>query len=187
MHCPSFIERFLEMLPEQDTETYQTIPRITGMLETAALEAELNDYPFFHVTDRLSRALHCEAPPLAGVRGALIGLGYKVARSHCKPVSIKTNAPHSVVWDVMKKWVDSLPKKGEGLKPGMAGFKIMEDRKDKDLSRIVLDQKLGRDTELSAGAIRYQLNPTANWGPMGRAKTKNHQPNSHVSKKPRFN
>lgn len=141
-----------------------------GMLESAAQEAELNDYPFFHVTDRLSRAMHTEAPPLAAIRGALIGLGYQVARSHCRPVSFKTNAPHEIVWDVMKKWVDTVPRKGEGLKEGMAGFQIMLRREGKDLNAVTLDEKIGKDEVKSAGAIRYQINPTANWGPMGRAK-----------------
>ncbi|TGZ84908.1 TRM-domain-containing protein [Ascodesmis nigricans] len=172
LHSPDFVSRFLASLPEQSTEIYGTIPRIMGMLESAELETSLNSYPFFHVTDRLSKAMHCEAPPLAAVRGALVGMGYKVARSHCRPVSFKTDAPHEAVWDVMKKWVESIPKKGDGLKEGMAGYTIMKKREGKDLSHIKLDMELGKDEMKSAIAVKYQLNPTANWGPMGRARGK---------------
>jgi tRNA G26 N,N-dimethylase Trm1 len=36
---------------------------------------------------------------------ALIRLGYKVSASHAARGSLKTNAPASVVWDVMRAWV----------------------------------------------------------------------------------
>lgn len=168
MHSPEFINRFLEMLPNQPDDIYCTIPRITGMLKTALDEMTLPESPFYHIPSQLSRVLHCEAPPLAGVRGALVGLGYKVAQSHCKPSSLKTDAPQSVMWEVMKKWVEQKPVKEGSLKENSAGFRILQKPRDSSLD-IKLDEKLGRDRLKDSGIVRYQINPTANWGPLGRA------------------
>ena len=38
-------------------------------------------------------------------RSALMNLGYRVSISHSRPTAVKTDAPHSVVWDVMRCWV----------------------------------------------------------------------------------
>jgi len=170
LHSAVFVERFLSILPPAEDSTYGTIPRITGMLQTALQEIPLADSPFFHVPSLLSKTVRCEAPPNAGLRGALIALGYKVARSHCKPNSIKTNAPHSVVWQVMKRWVEQQagPRKENALKEGTAGFNIIQKPLDESLN-IVFDKELGKEEDKANGVVRYQVNPTANWGPMARA------------------
>jgi tRNA (guanine26-N2/guanine27-N2)-dimethyltransferase len=139
------------------------------MLHTALQEMPLADSPFFHVPSHLSKVLRCEAPPNAALRGALVGLGYKVARSHCKPNSIKTNAPHSVMWEVMRHWLEQKPQKEGTLKEGSPGYKIMQKPKDENL-KVVFDKERGEDTDKLSGIVRYQVNPTANWGPMERAK-----------------
>jgi tRNA (guanine26-N2/guanine27-N2)-dimethyltransferase len=46
LHNPHFIQRILDMLPNLDPETYQTIPRIEGML-TTAMEEDLDLSPSF--------------------------------------------------------------------------------------------------------------------------------------------
>lgn len=168
LHSPDFVNRFLEILPKQSSEIYCTIPRITGMLKTVLDESTLPDSPFFLIPSRLSRVLHCEAPPLAAVRGALVGLGYKVAQSHCKPSSLKTDAPQSVLWEVMKKWIEAKPITEGSLKPTSAGTQILKKPLDPTFD-IKLDEKLGKDPLKDSGVVRYQINPTANWGPMGRA------------------
>ncbi|KAI9699897.1 MAG: RNA methyltransferase tRNA(m5U54)methyltransferase [Bogoriella megaspora] len=43
LHNPAFVERILSYLPTLDIETYQTIPRIEGMLITALEETEIID------------------------------------------------------------------------------------------------------------------------------------------------
>lgn len=168
LHSADFVKRFIGILPQQSTKIYCTIPRITGMLQTALDETSLPDSPFFHVPSRLSRVLHCEAPPLAAVRGALVGLGYKVARSHCKPSSLKTDAPQSVMWEVMKQWIEAKPITEGSLKETSAGSQILKKPRDPKLE-IKLDESLGKDPSKESGVLRYQINPTANWGPMGRA------------------
>lgn len=168
MHSADFVECFIRNLPEGEDTTYGTVPRMTGMLQTALLETELADSPFFVIPSRLSKTLHCAAPPNAALRGALVGLGYKVARSHCKPNSIKTNASHGVIWEVMKRWTELQPRKEGLIKEGMPGFKIMQAARNEELN-IVFDKKLGMEADKMKGVVRYQVNPTANWGPMAKA------------------
>jgi hypothetical protein len=40
---------------------------------------------------------------------AILNAGYKVSGSHCSPKAIKTNAPSSVVWDILRAYVKTNP------------------------------------------------------------------------------
>lgn len=203
LHSSGFITHLLSTLPPAVNTTYATIPRITGMLQTALQESAV-DSPFFFATTRLAKTLHCEAPSLAAFRGALKGLGYNVSRSHCKPTSIKTNAPWSVIWEVMRRWVKKKPIKEGGIGAKQAGYEILrigrtEEAKSKGVEleltkeeealaklEVDFDEVLGIDVDKVSGIIRYQVNPTANWGPMARKKegvlVKGEQPSAEAKK-----
>lgn len=151
LHNPHFIQRILDMLPTLDESIYGTFPRIQGMLSVAldeTLEGPLSSsfrpeaspgtippanaatraqHPFFFLPSALSRVLHCVSPSDAAIRGALVGLGYRTNRSHTKAGSISTDAPWSVIWEVMREWVRQKSPIKEGvLKKGMPGWAIMK-------------------------------------------------------------
>lgn len=159
LHNPHFIQHILDMLPTLDESIYGTIPRIKGML-SVALNENLGDHlssstaepgfqrdvsarpipptnpairtqhPFFFHPSTLSRVLHCVSPSDAAIRGALIGLGYRTTRSHAKAGSICTDAPWSVIWEVMREWVRQKSPIKEGvLKKGTAGRGIMKNNR----------------------------------------------------------
>lgn len=153
LHNPHFIQHILDMLPTLDASIYGTIPRIKGML-SVALNETLEDplspstaepgkgstrpippvnpvaraqHPFFFLPSALSRILHCVSPSDAAMRGALRGLGYRTTSSHTKAGSICTDAPWSVVWEVMREWIrQKSPIKEGTLKKGTAGWEIMK-------------------------------------------------------------
>jgi len=157
LHNAEFINRVLDDVKSADREIYGTTPRIEGMLITA-LEELYHDYavvpekgplqenkdiirktlpeqvdrtPFFFILSAFSKVLHCVAPNEASFKGALRHAGYHVTRSHCKPGSIKTNAPFNVVWEIMREWVrQKSPVKEGSLKPGSAGLKILESMRE---------------------------------------------------------
>ena len=162
LHNPHFIQRILEMLPSLDGKIYGTIPRIEGMLNLA-LHEQLDDastpvigpkplpdrpiptinavarshHPFFFHPSSLARVLHCVAPSDAALRGALKHLGYRVTRSHTKAGSMTTDAPWSVIWEIMREWVrQKSPIKKESIKKGTACWAIMQ----KDRSRAKLTE-----------------------------------------------
>ena len=160
LHNPHFIQRILDMLPSLDREIYGTIPRIEGML-SLALHENLEDpstpndntkalpnrpvptmdpltrsnHPFFLHPSSLARVLRCIAPSDAQLRSALLYLGYRVTRSHTKAGSMTTDAPWSVVWEIMREWIrQKSPIKKDALRKGTAGWAIMK----KDRSRLKL-------------------------------------------------
>jgi tRNA (guanine26-N2/guanine27-N2)-dimethyltransferase len=192
LHSPSFIRRVLSYLPELSKDTYGTMDRIEGML-TLALEeslsenasndaseleeqrnatiktepAEIDLHPFFFIPHQISKVIHCQTPSEAALRGALLNLGYRVTRSHTKAGSIRTNAPWTVIWDIMRAWVKQKSPIREGaIKEGTAGWSILQ--KPATIN-VVFDEELGRPKD-NKKLIRYQVNPRANWGPMARAK-----------------
>ncbi|KAI1459347.1 dimethylguanosine tRNA methyltransferase [Annulohypoxylon moriforme] len=207
LHSTDFIQKVLDELPNASDDVYGTKPRIEGMLQTALEEflpppkdhlesckedefAAVEPYPFFFHPTGLARVVHCICPDEDSFRGALRHLGYHVTRSHCKPGSLKTDAPWSVIWDIMREWVRQHPIKmdkvkentpaytllGLNKKDGVAKDKEGEEEAAKDAKNdevdkleIVFNQKLGRDTS-KAGLTRYQTNPTENWGPQTKAK-----------------
>lgn len=84
-------------------------------------------YPFFVSLSALSKVLHSDVISMKAFRGALYHLGYKSARSHTKPNSVRTDAPWDVIWEIMREWVrQESPIKAGALSPGSAGWTIMK-------------------------------------------------------------
>ncbi|KXJ92418.1 N2,N2-dimethylguanosine tRNA methyltransferase [Microdochium bolleyi] len=200
LHNAAFIKKILDDLPQASPDIYGTTARIEGMLSTALEElslpepkddlpsskedalATLDHYPFYFHTSALAGIIHCMCPDDESFKGALRGLGYEDTRSHCKAGSIKTNAPWSVIWHVMREWVrQKSPVKVANIKKGTAAWNIL--KLDQDNSgepngvgqdkavgdkQVVFDKQLGRDRSRK-GLVRYPANPRENWGPMARA------------------
>lgn len=202
LHSEDFIKRILDEVSNAPTEVYGTLDRVKGMLTTALEEqleapslegrepskddavAGVEPYPFFFLPTQIARALHCATPGDDAFRGALRHLGYQVTRSHCKPGSIKTDAPWTVIWDIMREWIrQKSPIKEENIKPGTtaynllrmgdagatgkAGETVQSDEEKK--FEVIFDEKLGRETS-KGKLVRYQQNPRENWGPLNRAR-----------------
>ncbi|OTB05457.1 hypothetical protein M426DRAFT_72790 [Hypoxylon sp. CI-4A] len=175
LHSADFINKILEDLPNVSNDTYGTKPRIEGMLMTALEEsltppedelqstkedefAAIEPYPFFFHPSSLAGTLHCTCPDEDSFRGALRHLGYEVTRSHCKPGSIKTNAPWSVIWHVMREWIrQNGPFNFEKIKGNTPAYTILRLGKKDDAAKdaeqeaidkleVVFDKKLGRDS-----------------------------------------
>ncbi|KAH4082578.1 hypothetical protein HBI37_025930 [Parastagonospora nodorum] len=152
LHNVGFIERMLAQLNDVNRATYPTMDRIEGMLHTALEEitfgakdkanggkdtkvldplipkadpAEVDHHPFFFIPSSVARVLHCSAPPLAPLRGALRHAGFRVSMSHCKPGSIKTDAPWKDIWHIMLEWVRQRAPLKNAPKKASAGLVIL--------------------------------------------------------------
>ena len=124
-------------------------------------------HPFFIVPSNLAKILHCVSPSDAAFRGALANLGYRTSRSHTKPGSICTDAPWSVIWEVMREWVrQKAPVKDGAIKEGTAGWGIMRNDRSKvsrkEMKRF-LHEKIDKcgsfdemETELEAALFRLR-------------------------------
>jgi hypothetical protein len=188
LHNPSFLDKMLGLLPSLDRSTYKTLDRIEGMLETAYDEMHIFDakellakssktnentaegsfrrlnevaidhHPFYVIPSALSRIIHCQAPSDAQLRGALRHLGYKALRSHAKPGTIKTDAPWSAIWNIMREWVrQKSPLKEGSLKEGMPGYRIMQIPKSTKVCCIDTDKFLAIFFLKSRGSLRHRL------------------------------
>lgn len=166
--------------------------------DPAFKEAELaaiDPYPFYFHPATISGILKCSCPPEAPLKGALRGLGYRVTRSHCKPGSMKTDAPWSIIWHVFREWIrQKAPVKEDNIKPGTPGYRLLrlgekkkqeeqaeqadgaeapkeqqsEQAEGEKMPEVVFDEQLGRDDK-TVKLVRYQANPRENWGPLNRA------------------
>ena len=104
--------------PNEENRTTSNIPRLDPSTP--------DHHPFFLIPSNLAKILHCVAPSHAALRGALLHLGYRATRSHTRPNSVRTDAPWSVIWDIMREWVrQKAPVKAGAIKQGMAGWGIM--------------------------------------------------------------
>jgi tRNA (guanine26-N2/guanine27-N2)-dimethyltransferase len=115
LHDKSFIERLQETVESLDESVYVTRSRILGILSLAAEVAQIKfwliqelDTPFYRTPQELSSILKTQTPPLDVVWSALKNAGYKVSSSHCCAGAFKTDAPNTIVWDMMKAWVSAL-------------------------------------------------------------------------------
>ncbi|KLU86146.1 N2,N2-dimethylguanosine tRNA methyltransferase [Magnaporthiopsis poae ATCC 64411] len=141
--------------------------------------AEIEPYPFFFSPSVLAKVVHCKTPDEDSIRSGLASLGYRVTRSHCKPGSIKTDAPWSAVWEVMREWVrQKAPVKDGSIKPGTAGHHIMavggggaegdNEEGGDEKPKVDFELRVGRNGK-EKKLVRYQVNPRENWGPQAKA------------------
>ena len=66
---------------------------------------ELPDVPLFVNLHNLCSTLKCTAPSAVMFRSAVTNAGYRISGSHTTPLGFKTDAPMSVIWDIMRCWV----------------------------------------------------------------------------------
>jgi tRNA (guanine26-N2/guanine27-N2)-dimethyltransferase len=149
IHNNDFIKAVLAETEEAPADVYGTKERIRGVLHTALEEylpspeeqaaaeegkqlppeaqlAAIDPYPFYFLPPQVSGIIHCSSPPEDALRGALIGMGYRVTRSHIKAGSMKTDAPWSVIWHVFREWIrQRAPIKEENIKPGSVAYRLL--------------------------------------------------------------
>ncbi|KAI4128288.1 MAG: hypothetical protein LQ347_004237 [Umbilicaria vellea] len=166
LHNPHFIERILDSLPSLDKTTYATVPRLEGMLSIALNETLLDpsnqsppstsrpedlpvaiprldmnvpdNHPFFIIPSVLAKVLHCNSPSDAQLRGALKHAGYRTTRSHTKAGSIRTDAPWTVIWEIMREWVrQKMPVKESVIRKGTAGWGVMQKSRSNTAAQVL--------------------------------------------------
>lgn len=164
IHNREFIARMLDHILKTGHK-YGTKDRMLGML---TLQSEELDTPFFYSLPVMMSVLHCQAPPISKFVSAILNAGYKVSESHTAQSAIKTDAPMEVVYDVVRGWCKLNPPLEKRIKENSAAKRILS-----------VEPKITANFELHPDAVapsrkhrfvRFQINPTANWGPMTRPK-----------------
>lgn len=164
IHDREFLANLKESLVEEDFTTYR---RMLGIL--TMMEEELPNVPLYYVLDRLARVAGTNLCKMVHFRSALLNAGYQVSLSHADPASLKTDAPASVVWDVVRAWEKQQPAKKAPIPADHP-------------SRVLLQQDISTEVnfDLHPNAnpesrkkelLRFQVKPEKFWGPKARAKT----------------
>uniref|UniRef100_A0A8C2SJM2 tRNA (guanine(26)-N(2))-dimethyltransferase n=1 Tax=Capra hircus TaxID=9925 RepID=A0A8C2SJM2_CAPHI len=102
LHDLEFVGRVLEAV-SANPGRFHTAERIRGVL--SVITEELPDVPLYYTLDQLSSTIHCNTPSLLQLRSALLHAGFRVSLSHACKNAVKTDAPSSALWDIMRCWV----------------------------------------------------------------------------------
>lgn len=167
IHNKDFIKRMLKITKDLDPSIYGTLPRMEGMLTMAKNEL---DIPFYFSLSDVCSVLKAPVPPFKKFASALLNAGYKLSGSHAKPSCIKTDAPYSVVWDIVREIV-KLDKNGDTTKLSSTspGGKIASTLETTiEVSFKDHPQAIEMDKQRKQKMLRFQESPP-NWGPKSRA------------------
>eukprot|EP00915_Cephaloidophora_sp_WS-2016_P007944 GHVH01010982.1.p1 GENE.GHVH01010982.1~~GHVH01010982.1.p1 ORF type:complete len:617 (+),score=73.75 GHVH01010982.1:39-1853(+) len=162
----NFVNRVIR-LAEQCGQNITMGVRIRGML--TAMAEELHDIPLYYSVVRLCSTFKIPTVPGIQVRRALEHCGYRTSQHHRDPGALKTDAPLSVLHDIIRVWIKDKKDALEDKRP-------LHDFLTKEVTTdglegcfegpIKSDQKKRR----VAGIPKWSMNPGPNWGPMQRAK-----------------
>ncbi|XP_025059652.1 tRNA (guanine(26)-N(2))-dimethyltransferase isoform X5 [Alligator sinensis] len=165
LHDMAFVERVLGAL-EANPRRFRTQDRIQGIL--SMVTEELSEVPLYYTLDHLSSTIRCNTPSLLQFRSALLHAGYQVSLSHACKNTIKTDAPATVIWDIMRCWEKLHPVKRERLSETSPAARILAVEPTLKASFTVREDANPKSRR--RGLKRFQENPEANWGPKARAK-----------------
>lgn len=124
--------------------------------------------PLYYTLDQLSSTIHCSTPSLLQLRSALLHAGFRVSLSHACKNAVKTDAPASALWDIMRCWEKGCPVKRERLSETSPAFRILSVEPRLQASFTIRDD--ANPSSRQRGLKRFQANPEANWGPRPRAR-----------------
>ncbi|KAL4227637.1 tRNA methyltransferase 1 [Mactra antiquata] len=164
LHDKDFVQKLLNRV-SNDPEKFKTCKRIEGMLSMAVEEL---DIPLYYQSDALFQIVHCMPMGLDKFRSAILNAGYQVSYSHAAKNSLKTNAPNTLIWDIIRAWVAMNPIKEKRNVPGSASHTILSKQPSTEVNFDLHPDAKPRSK--CDSLLRWQVNPEKNWGPKPRAK-----------------
>ncbi|XP_008681552.1 probable tRNA (guanine(26)-N(2))-dimethyltransferase 2-like isoform X3 [Zea mays] len=121
-------------------------------------DKELLEAPLFVSLHNLCAILKCTTPTMVMLQCAIRNAGYQVSGSHVDPLALKTDAPMSVIWDIMRCWVKLHPVKHRpGNHPGNV-ILSQEPKFQAKFSRVL-------GASVTRKRARFMPNPEKYWGP----------------------
>ena len=165
---PIFTESFVDACIAE-TDNQPEYPYLTVWDKMRALlfglRQELVDVPLFYSFPSLMGNVKSNECKLKQFRSQIIRLGYRVSHSHRDPSAIKTDAPQSVVFDILRLWA-----RKAGARPkDIAAQKILNKQVDQNVSDVV-DFDMIVEENAKRVVPMFLPNPEANWGPKKAAK-----------------
>jgi tRNA (guanine26-N2/guanine27-N2)-dimethyltransferase len=134
-----------------------TKDRLRGLLQSC--NEELADVPLYYNLADLSKAVNASTIPAKEFKAALLNAGYRVSGYHKEPMAVKTDAPNSFVWDIMRAWCKRNPSCKQPSQDSTAG-KILAIKPTNEI-----DFTIPRHLTKARSVARFPENPQPNWGP----------------------
>lgn len=162
IHDLEFIEMLYETVQGEPYNKLETISRINGVL--SVVQEELPDVPLYYSLNSLCGTLKLEGIPMLNFRSALLFAGYRVSLSHACQTSIKTDAPTSVIWDILRNWQKLHPVNAKRLENNDIIKAILAKEAEATYNLVDIHQDANPNSRRSK-LSRFPSNPTAFWGP----------------------
>uniref|UniRef100_A0A3B6C090 tRNA (guanine(26)-N(2))-dimethyltransferase n=1 Tax=Triticum aestivum TaxID=4565 RepID=A0A3B6C090_WHEAT len=139
---------------------YQAYAKISAIL--TSVSEELPNAPLFVSLHSICATLKCTNPTMVMFHSAIRNAGYEISGSHADPLALKTDAPMSVIWDIMRCWVKLHPVKSQP--ENLPGSRILSQEPQLQAS---FSQATGG--LVARKSPRFLPNPEKHWGPKMKA------------------
>jgi tRNA G26 N,N-dimethylase Trm1 len=151
--------------------------RLLGVLRSVL--AELPDVPLYYEVASLVSKLHCRSLPSAVITHALEQAGYRWSPTHCNADGLKTDAPPTFLWDVIRAW-ESKPENNVAADKKVPGTLALAILSQGNVTGKAVCFPSEREIAKSKAAkraqgVRFVPNPGASWGPGSRASAAIHE------------
>jgi tRNA (guanine26-N2/guanine27-N2)-dimethyltransferase len=143
---------------------FGTRERMLGML--TVISEELDEFPFSYSLPHLAQVLHCTSIPTTTFCSAMLHAGFRVSLTHTAATCVKTDAPPSAIWDVMRSWVKKNPISAKRLEGDTPATRILA--KESSFEATFDMHPLADPPSRKIKLVRFQDNPP-DWGPKARA------------------
>lgn len=148
-----------------------TQSRIKSIL--GVISDELKDVPFYYTLPDLCSTVRCKPPVNAQFRSALSNAGYRFSGFHHEASAFKTDAPASVVWDILRAWCKLNPPLGSKhrkVDPSQdVGLKILSKEPATDVDFTLVEGTKRRKMINGEKNVLFPQNPEEHWGPKRKA------------------
>jgi tRNA (guanine26-N2/guanine27-N2)-dimethyltransferase len=166
LHDEDFITSLKKTLNQKEFDYLKYKERIHLILKSIGDEMKLKDEIFYYDYSQCNRDVNLSSFKLSLFEGALNSLKYNMEQSYYDPNLFKTNAPCSVIYDILKKYKKSNYDEEDYLKNVKeSSYKhniLLKDIKVEPVFKEAVKEKV----------LKYPMHPFANWGPKGKAKEK---------------
>ncbi|KAI0709326.1 N2,N2-dimethylguanosine tRNA methyltransferase [Earliella scabrosa] len=159
LHNPEFVSSVLTHV-EANEDKYGTAARMRGMLTVAKEELET---PFYFTPSKIASHFHCVCPSLDETASALLHAGHKISRSHACAGSLKTTASYAEIHDIFRSWVKTHPVKMDKVAENSPTRTLLS--KEPTIEANFKRHPGSVTASSKVKLVRYQQNPTPNWGP----------------------
>lgn len=163
LHDTQFIDEILGLV-NVEPKRFSTSRRIEGLLTIAQEELTV---PLYQEIDHLYNVVHCMPFKMMDFRSAILNAGYQVTYSHACRNSLKTNAPNSVLWDIVRAYLADKPHSNK-LTSATPGYAILSKKPSIEVSFTKHPDCVPKS--VLQNMVRWQQNPERDWGPKPRAK-----------------